>query len=355
MIGVGIVGCNYGRTVLVPAFRHDSRCEVVALAGTDEGRTVGLARAANVVRGFGAWQELVEHPDVAVVAIAVPPHLQSAIACRALELGKPVFLEKPLAADLTGARVILEGARRSARPTIIDFNFPELPPWQRAKEMFDAGAIGRLLNVVVTWNFENRATRLRLDSWKTRGDGGGGLLGNFVSHCFYNLEWLCGPISGLTARVFALSDRNADGSIALAISFASGAGGSLQVSCASFLGSGHRIELYGEDGALVLSNPTADYFRGFELRLGRHGDDVLEAVVMDNVGEAQITDSRIAPVRRLVQRFLDACETGGCPAPSVAEGYRVQCLLDAARCAYASGRWIETAPSVGHPPGVVRA
>ena len=35
MIGVGIVGCNYGRTVLIPAFRQDPRCEVVALAGTD--------------------------------------------------------------------------------------------------------------------------------------------------------------------------------------------------------------------------------------------------------------------------------------------------------------------------------
>jgi predicted dehydrogenase len=355
MFGIGIIGCNYGRTVLIPAFRHDTRCEVVALAGNNAQRTTGLARAANVVRGFGAWQELVEHPDVAVVAIAVPPHLQPAIACRALELGKPVFLEKPLAADLTGAQLIREGACKSARPTIIDFNFPELPSWQRAKEMFDAGAIGRLRNVVVTWNFENRATRLRLDSWKTRGDGGGGILGNFVSHCFYNLEWLCGPISGLTARVFAVSDRNADGSIALVISFASGAGGSLQVGCASFLGSGHRIELYGEEGTLVLSNPTADYFRGFELRLGRHGDEVLKPVVMDNADEAQIADSRIAPVKRLVQRFLDACETGGCPTPSVEEAYRVQCLIEAARYAHASGRWIETVPSVRHTADVVCA
>jgi hypothetical protein len=58
MIGVGIVGCNYGRTVLIPAFRHDPRCEVVALAGTDAARTAGLARAANVARGFGGWQAI---------------------------------------------------------------------------------------------------------------------------------------------------------------------------------------------------------------------------------------------------------------------------------------------------------
>src|SRR5262249_43346226 len=307
MIGVGIVGCNYGTTVLVPAFRQDSRCEVVALAGTDAGRTAGLARAANVGRGFGSWQALVDDPAVLLVAVAVPPDLQTAIAQRALALGKPVFLEKPLAADLAGARTILESARKSGRPTIIDFNFPELPSWRRAKAILDGGAIGRLQNVVVTWNFENEATRLRLDSWKTRGNGGGGgLLGNFVSHCFYNLGWLCGRIAGLSARVFPLPGRKTDGSIALALALASGAGGSLQMSCASFLGSGHRLELYGEEGALVLSNPTADYFRGFELKLARQGDEALKSVTIEDAEQDPSSDSRVAAVRRLVRRFVDA-------------------------------------------------
>jgi predicted dehydrogenase len=344
VIGVGIIGCNYGRTVLIPAFRSHQQCEVVALAGSDTARTEELARAANVARGLGSWQALVEEPAVTVVAIAVPPDLQPAIAQRALELGKSVFLEKPLAADLAGAQLILERARKSARPTIVDFNFPELPSWQRAKALLDGGTIGRLQNVVVTWNFENRAARLRLESWKTRGEGGGGLLGNFVSHCFYNLEWLCGPISELTARVFSLPNRNAEGSIALALGFASGAGGSLQVSSASPLGSGHRIELYGEEGTMALCNPTTDYFRGFELMLGRRGEDALTAIAIEDVDEDPFADSRIAPVRQLVQRFMDACENRSCPSPGVAEGYRVQCLIDAARRAHATGRWIDVAP-----------
>ena len=341
MIGVGIVGCNYGRTVLIPAFRHDPRCEVVALAGTDSARTAEFARAAKVPHGLGAWQALVEEREVAIVAIAVPPKLQPAIAQRALELGKPVFLEKPLASDLTGAQLILESACKSGRPTVIDFNFPELPSWQHAKALLDDGAIGRLRNVVVTWNFENQATRQRLESWKTRSEGGGGILGNFVSHCFYNLEWLCGPISSLTARVFALPDGKADGSIALALAFASGAGGSLQVSSASFLGSGHRIELYGEEGTLVLSNPSADYFRGFELRLGHRGEDALKAIPIEEAHADQSIDSRAGAVGRLVRRFVDACESGGTPSPGVADGYRVQCLIDAAQCAHATGRWID--------------
>jgi predicted dehydrogenase len=346
MIGVGIVGCNYGRTVLIPAFRHDLRCQVVALAGTDADRTAGFAHALNVPRPYGDWESLVEDPTVAVVAVAVPPELQPAIAKQALELGKPVFLEKPLAADLAGARAILDSARKSGRPTIIDFNFPELPSWRRAKEILQSGAIGRLHNVVMTWNFENQATRLRLDSWKTRGNGGG-LLGNFVSHCFHNLEWLCGPIAGLSARVFALPERNMDGSIALALAFASGAGGSLQASCASLFGSGQRIELYGENGALVLSNTTADYFRGFELKFGCRGEDTLESIPIDSSDAHPLCDSRIGPVGALVRRLIDACESDAWPSPGVTEGYRVQYLIDAAQRAHATGQWIDVMRAAG--------
>src|SRR5438105_1398314 len=348
MIGVGIIGCNYGRTVLLPAFRTDPRCEVVALAGTDAARAGEIARATNVPHGCGDWQSLVEERSVSAVAVAVPPQLQPAVAVHALGLGKAVFVEKPLAADLAGAKAMLDAARSARRATIIDFNFPELATWQRAKAMLDGGAIGRLRHVVVNWNLENQATRLRLKSWKTRGDGGGGLLGNFVSHCFHYLEWFCGTISGLGGRAFALPESDSDGSIALALAFASGAGGSLQMSCASFLGSGHRVELYGNDGTLVLANPTLDYFRGFELMHARRADDALRADAIEDTGGNQLPDIRVVPVARLVRRFIDACENGGSPSPGFAEGYRVQCLIDAARRAHATGRWIEIAPA-GEP------
>ena len=48
------------------------------------------------------------------------------------------------------------------------------------------------------------------------------------------------------------------------------------------------------------------------------------------------------PVSRLVRRFLDACESGGAASPGFAEGYRVQCLMEAAWQAHASGRWMGT-------------
>ena len=341
MIGVGIIGCNYGRNVLLPAFRSDARCAVVALAGSEAARTADLARAANVSRGYGDWRALIEDKSVGAVAIAVPPALQGTIARDALALGKPVFAEKPLADNPASARTMLEAARASARPTMIDFNFPELATWQRAKELLGGGRIGRLRHVVVTWNTENAATRLRLNNWKTQGEGSAsGLLGNFVCHCLYYLEWFCGSICGVSGRIFPLPGKATQGSIALALAFASGAGASLQMSCASYLGSGHRIEFYGEDGTLVLANPAADYFRGFKLMQTRRGDESLQSVdVTDEFGDA--ADPRIVPVSRLVRRFLDACESGSAASPGFAEGYRVQCLMEAAWQAHTSGRWID--------------
>ncbi len=232
MVRIGIVGCNYGRLVQLPAFRLDPRCEVVALAGRDAARTAELAGAANIPLAFGNWEQLVEHPDVDAVAIATTPGLQPSIAVRALELGKPVFAEKPMAADLAGAEAMTRAAKTSGLTTMVDFNFSEVLTWRKAKALLDEGAIGRLRHVEVNWNIENYGTRMRLKNWKTLRDGGGGVLGNFVSHCFHYLEWFCGPIAGMSTRLSGLPDEPAmETNAGISLMFRSGAAGNLAMSC----------------------------------------------------------------------------------------------------------------------------
>jgi predicted dehydrogenase len=112
------------------------------------------------------------------------------------------------------------------------------------------------------------------------------------------------------------------------------------MSCASYLGIGHRIEFFGEDGTLMLHNPGADYMRGFELWHARR-DAPLVRVATDDPIDAQYPDGRIAPVSRLAKIFFDAIESGSTASPGFAEGYRVQQFIDAARRSHQRGTWID--------------
>lgn len=350
MIRLGIVGCNYGRAVLLPAFRADPRCEVVALAGTNAARTAELAKESGIPQAFGDWKAMIEQANIDAVAIAVPPRVQPAIAMAALERGKAAFGDKPLAADLDTAALMSRAA--GGKTTTVDFGFPELPAWRKAKAMIDEGAIGTLRHVQLTWNVENYATRMRLkDSWKTNGAEGGGALGNFVSHTFYYLEWLCGPVAGLTARLSALpDDPSFETGVTAALSFRSGAAGSVAMNSASYLGSGHRLEIYGEDGTLVLHNPTADYMRGFTLMHGRRPATAFAPVAIEaDPLDAKHKDGRVAVSARLAKRFLDAVEKRASATPSFADGHRVQVLIDAARRSHTQGCAIEIVRAIDIP------
>ena len=141
LVRIGIVGCNYGRLVHLPAFRLDPRCEVVALAGRDAARTRGAcARRQHPagLRRLAASSSSI--PDVDAVTIATPPSLQPAIAVRALELGKPVFAEKPMAADLAGAEAHgAEPPQPAAGPPWSISTFREILTWRKAKALLDAG------------------------------------------------------------------------------------------------------------------------------------------------------------------------------------------------------------------------
>jgi predicted dehydrogenase len=339
VIRLGIVGCNFGRTVLLPAFRADPRCQVQALAGTDAAKTTEIALAEGIKLSFADWRALADHPDLDAVAIAVPPGLQPEIAVRALKNGKAVFAEKPLAADFEAARAMAMQAETSGRPVMVDFEFCELTVWRHAKSLIDQGAVGALRHVVVTWHVENYATRMRLKSWKTDAVNGGGALGNFVSHCFYYLEYFCGPMHDISANLFGLPGEvpASESSICMSGTFRSGAAYMLSMSAGSYLGSGHRIEFYGEDGALLLSNVTSDYMRGFELWLARRPMAALEHIELPDPDDARYHDGRIAPVSRLAKRFIDSIEDGAPTSPDIGHGLRVQKLIHLARQSHQSG------------------
>jgi predicted dehydrogenase len=339
---VGIVGCGYGAQVLVPAFRADSRTEVIAIAASGRARAEAAAQTLGIPRFVDDWRRLLDAGFLDALAIATPPDVQTEIATAALECGLHVFAEKPLALTLDGARHLAGLATRSGRAHAIDFNFREIAAIRKARELLQSGTLGPLRHVTVVWQVESFANQARIESWKTDQHAGGGALSNFVSHTLDYLEWLAGPIIGLSARLAGMPGdrRSNDTFVAMTFQFASGATGNLAMSAAAYRGSGHSIGFYGDNGSLLLENTGRDYMRGFELRLAVRPHDFMDIDVApedDDVWD----DGRVLPSSRIVKRFLDWIQDGKPAEPNFTTGLRVQYLLEDARRSHEAGQWLE--------------
>ncbi len=333
-VSIGLVGIGFARQVLAPAFRADPRSQLVAVSARDLSRAQEAAAALGLPRAYGDWRALVADPTVQVVAIAVPPGAQAEIAIAAARAGKPVFCEKPLALDATQATAMLAAAEAGRVAHAVDFIFPEIPAWQSTRGLLPT--VGRLRHVALTWRLETYAYRAGLQNWKMSPAAGGGTLNNFVSHTFYYLEWLFGPIARLAASLRPAAP-SADAGVELWLEFAAGFRATVSVAADAPFGPGHCLEIYGDSGALRLENKTSDYANGFTLARGTRAGGKLEPVAMPD--DNPTPDGRIAAVARIAARFLDAVCGGPSVTPGLREGLRVQRLIDLARTADRTGTW----------------
>lgn len=324
---VAIVGLGFGERVLVPAFQADARCEVVGLCASRYERARDAAARLQIGHAYRTWQEAVDDPEVDAIAVATPPSLHAEIALAALRNKRHVFCEKPLAATEQSAALMRDAAAEAGTANMIDFEFPEIPEWQRARQIIAAGELGRVRHAAVSWYRETYASRTRDDSWKTRPAEGGGALNTFVCHCFYYLEWLLGPIRTIWAA--PQGEDAADTLVILALQLNDGARVSVSVGTAAFLGDGHALTVYGDEGTLALTNRTHDLAAGFQLWMGTRSTGERSLVPVEPF-TARWSDGRVAAVNRLVSRFVTWAIDGQPSHPDFADGFRVQTLLDAA-------------------------
>src|SRR2546423_90178 len=111
MIRLGVIGCGQVAELRhLPALRRVSGVEVAALADVDPLRLERVARQFGVARRCSNYSDLIETGDVDAVAVCVPPALHAVVARAALDAGKHVFIEKPLALCLAECDLLLESA-----------------------------------------------------------------------------------------------------------------------------------------------------------------------------------------------------------------------------------------------------
>jgi xylose dehydrogenase (NAD/NADP) len=149
----GILGPGRIAPRIVRALSTSERGTLTAVASRDPARGRAFADAHGIARVFGSYDELLQADDVDVVYVALPNHLHAPWTIRALEAGKHVLCEKPLALSVDEVDAIVAAAGRNRRVAVEGFMYLHHPQIQRAIELARDGTLGRLELVRGSFSF----------------------------------------------------------------------------------------------------------------------------------------------------------------------------------------------------------
>jgi len=349
---VAIAGLGFGEKVHLPALRSCVHTAPVALWHPRQERLEAACRKAELP-GHSDYAALLDDPAIDAVVIATPPAPRFALARQALEAGKHVMLEKPVALCAEDAEELQRLALSKNLTVAVDFEYRAVPLFQQLDTLIKSGVLGELYLVKLDWLMGSRADASRPWNWYSQRSEGGGVLGALGTHAFDTLHWLVGPTRSLRAQLStAIHQRPLpqgslpEGSLAtvdaedialvqVELESPSGALVPAQMSLASVTrrGRGYWIELYGSGGTVVLgSDNQADYVHGFGLWQSLGGEP-LRAIEPDPQWAFERTweDGRIAPVERLHGWWSQAIAQGRPMVPGLGEGVLSQRCCDWAR------------------------
>ncbi len=144
-VGVGIVGYGYWGPNLVRNFQEARTTRVAGICERDPGRRAKAATSAPGIPVVADLEELLALAEVEAVAIATPVRSHHALARRALESGRHVFVEKPFTYTAEEALDLIRLARRQDRRIMVDHTFVYTGAVMKLREITRAGDLGELL------------------------------------------------------------------------------------------------------------------------------------------------------------------------------------------------------------------
>ncbi len=142
-IRVGILGTGkWTLNAHLPAFARCNNTQVIAICGHDPKRTQEVANRFDIQYAFTDHHDLLECPDIDMIDITTSTSRHYSIALDALEIGKPILCEKPLAMTYKEARILAEKANKNRVHTKMGYIFRHSPVFLRMKELIEEGFIG---------------------------------------------------------------------------------------------------------------------------------------------------------------------------------------------------------------------
>ncbi len=146
LIKLGLIGCGRAaETLHLPALRWVPEIEVVAVADIDLNRLQRVAERFHIKRRYSNFTALLDDPVVEAIAVCVPPELHGEVALAALDAGKHLFIEKPLALSLEQCDQLIQRATCSSSITMVGFNLRWHRLVRQARTIIQQGVLWRIL------------------------------------------------------------------------------------------------------------------------------------------------------------------------------------------------------------------
>ncbi len=359
-IGIGILGGGYmGKAHAVAmasvgaVFDTALRPRLEMVCASTQASAERYRAAFGFARATDDWQVLVRAPSVEAVVIATPQSTHRAVAELAFSLGKPVFCEKPMGADLADAQAMVAAAEASGVANMVGYNYIRTPASQYARQLIAEGRIGD-----VTWFRGEHTEDFYADpqapaTWRTDGMANG-TMGDLAPHMINAGLALLGPIASVMAEVETVHATRPGGAVTnddhaqMMCRFAGGAMGHMYFSrIATGRKMGYAYEITGTKGAIrfdqedqnalwlyLAEGPEAE--RGFtKILTGPAHPDYLPFCQGPGHGTGY-QDQIIIEARD----FLHAIDSGTAIWPTFRDGLQVQRVIGAALQSSAEKCWI---------------
>ena len=255
----GFIGCGeVTEKKSGPAFGMINGSSIQAVMSRSKDKARSYAERHHIPSWYTDAQQLINDPDVNAIYIATPPSSHATYAIMAMKAGKPVYVEKPLAASYLDCQRINRISEQTHVPCFVAYYRRSLPYFRKVKELLESGVIGRMINVQIRFacpprDLDYNSTNL---PWRVQRDiAGGGYFYDLAPHQIDLLQELFGPIvraKGYSTNRGGLYET--EDTVSAAFQFHDGLPGS-----GSWCFVGHesartdRIELIGEKGQICFS------------------------------------------------------------------------------------------------------
>ena len=266
-VGVALVGLGeisephiYGLTEAREDVRFAAVCDISADRANAIAKRIGA-------KAYTDYRDVLADPEIEAVDLPLPHNLHFEVASAALEAGKHVLLEKPLAPSIQECDSLAALARAKGLTLGVAENTPFVPAYIEAKALVESGALGtmRLVRTLISGSEVHRL--VDTSNWKGRTAGSiGGAIFDAGPHSFFLLNWMFGGIDTIRATTAKLVEvAQVEDNALVNGRLKSGALFSSEFTFTAEIPWGERLEIYGSEGSIIIDHlldPSFVHYHG---------------------------------------------------------------------------------------------